>query len=209
MTEIEQHACEVPDCDHPAPTTAMCWDCVQEILDALASVTATHWMALEQISRREQAAQTLSTSGEGGHQPAGPCEPMNLTALAILQDLTRWDALSAADWSTTEDPAWWHHWIPTRCRMAVTMVDGETEDKPTPEYVRYRIEQEGALDPMPVGTATKWLAKHGILVDKKRVGMWAARKQIHPDERGPAGEALYAPATIVAKLYPTQQKECA
>lgn len=201
--KTETHECET-GCTRPAPSTRMCWDCVDDIVRALDrgwSVSS----GLLAISRREVAPQLLRT--EATTRPAyGPTEPMNLTALAILQDIRAWRQLTTADWSTVENPGWWHHWIQARAQMAVDMVEGEKDTAPDPVYVRFRIEQEGALDPMPVGTAVKWLAKHGIHVDKKRVGMWAARQQIDQDDCAADGTALYAPATIMRKMHPTRQQ---
>lgn len=201
MPETEVHLCET-GCGRPAPTTRMCWDCVDTIMRALDRAWSVS-SGLVAISRREMAPQLLRTHGTT-RAAYGPTEPMNLTAMAILQDLHAWGRLTAADWSQVDNPRWWHHWVQTRAQMAVDMVEGEREHAPDLAATRHRVKQEGAYTPMLVGTATNWLAKHGIHVDKKRVGMWAARQQIKPDGRTAEGKSLFAPATIVAKLHPTQ-----
>ncbi|VXA92625.1 hypothetical protein [Citricoccus sp. K5] len=204
MTETEIHLCET-GCARPAPSTLMCWDCVDDIVRAVERGWSVS-DGLLAISRREMAPQLLRT--EATTRPAyGPTEPMNLTALAILQDLRAWRQLTAADWSQVENPGWWHHWVQARVQMAVDMVEGEKETAPDLAGVRHRVKQEGAYVPMLVGTATAWLARYGIYVDKKRVGMWAARGKLHPNGRDHTGTALYTPAAIVAALHPTRDPE--
>lgn len=198
MTETIQHECET-GCCRPAPTTRMCWDCVQDILDALASVTTTHLHALTLISRREEKPFTLRTHSNTV-RVHGPGEPLNLTALGLLQDLHTWTQLTPADWAHTDRAAHWHHHVQHRCRQAVEMVDGEPEDKPTDDYIKHRLKQAQAF-PMPVRRLVPWLADAGVKVTEKQISMWATRGKItRHDAGGRKAEPWYSPIDVMRVL---------
>lgn len=203
MTETEAHECET-GCSRPAPSTRMCWDCVQDILDALASVTTTHLHALTLISRREEKPFTLRTHSNTV-RVHGPGEPMNLTALGLLQDLHAWTQLTPADWANTDRAAHWHHHVQHRCRQAVEMVDGEPEDKPTADYVKHRLRQAQAF-PMPVRRLVPWLADAGVKVTEKQISMWATRGKIERRDAGSRrAEPWYSPVDVMRVLSETRR----
>lgn len=199
MTETEAHECET-GCCRPAPTTRMCWDCVQDILDALASVTTTHLHALTLISRREEQPFTLRTHSNTV-RVHGPGEPMNLTALGLLQDLHAWTQLTPADWANTDRPAHWYHHVPARCQLAVDMVDGEQEDRPTEDYLRYRLAHQNR--PMPLDLLIPHMAQYQVHVTSAQVRQWSTRGKITRVDAGSAGQpAWYRPADIMRALHP-------
>ena len=203
MTETEAHECEA-NCGRPAPTTRMCWDCVQDILDALATVTTTHLHALTLISRREEKPFTLRTHSNTV-RVHGPGEPMNLTALGLLQDLHTWTQLTPADWAHADRAAHWHQHIQSRCRQAVEMVDGEPEDKPTADYIKHRLNQAQAF-PMPVRRLVPWLADAGVKVTEKQISMWATRGKItRHDAGGRRAEPWYSPVDVMRVLSETRR----
>mgnify|MGYP007040922513 CR=1 FL=1 len=200
MTDTAQHECET-NCGRPAPTTRMCWDCVQDILNALDTVTDDHLRTLALISRREEKPFTLRTHSNT-LRVHGPGEPMNLTALGLLQDLAAWGQLAPADWANTDRPAHWHHHVPARCQLATDMVDGEAEDKPTADYVNHRLKQAQAY-PMPVRRLIPWLADLGIRVTPTQISTWANRGRIQRVNSGP-GHPWYSPVDVVRVMHETR-----
>lgn len=200
--ETEVHLCET-GCTRPAPTTRMCWNCVDTIVKAIDRGWSVS-DGLLAISRREMAPQLLRT--EATTRPAyGPTEPMNLTALAILQDLRAWSRLTAADWSQVENPGWWHHWVQARVQMAVDMVEGEKEREPDMAAIRARIAHQNR--PMPVDILIPHLAQYRIHVTPTQVRQWAARGKLNRADAGGTGQpAWYVPADVIGVLHPPTER---
>lgn len=200
MTETEIHECEA-DCGRPAPTTRMCWDCVDVITTALHdAIEDAHLVrVLGMIGRKEEGAFTLRT--QGTTRPAyGPTEPMNLTAIAILQDLTAWARLTASDWSTVENPGWWLHWVPERVTQAQAMVYGEQEPDRADE-ARHRI--KGQALPMPTRRLIPWLHDIGVRVTQSQITSWANRGKISRVDSG-VGHPWYSPVDVMRVLHETR-----
>lgn len=194
-----EHECET-GCCRPAPTTRMCWDCVQDILDALDTVTDDHLRTLTLITRGEEKPFTLRTHSNT-LRVHGPSEPLNLTALSLLQDLTAWAQITPADWANTSRPGHWHHYVLHRCQLAVDMVDGETEDKPTTDYLRHRL--KGQALPMPTRRLVPWLRDLGFKVTSSQISTWANRGKIARVDSGP-GHPFYSPVDVVRVLNQTR-----
>jgi hypothetical protein len=200
MTETDVHLCET-GCTRPAPSTFICWHCVDHITGALASITAHDWLVLERIARRQEQPFTNRAAPGGGHTAAGPSEPINTAALGLLQDLTRWDAVPAADWAGTPDAAHWHHHVPTRVAQALVMVHGEDEKTTTPEQVTERIAHEDRAMPPPA--LVDYLGGLGFVVTRTQLTTWANRGRITRRDAGGAGSAAwYKPSDVLACLYP-------
>ena len=190
-----EHECE-SGCGRPAPTTRACWDCVTHITDALAQVTQRHMNVLDAISRREEQPFTLRTQSTV-HQTYGPVEPLNLGALALHQDLTRWQGMSAADWSQIEDAAYLVQWVPDCVGRVLGMVDGEKESRPTKDYLNYRLRNH--VRPMPTRILVPWLRDLGFKVNSSQISTWANRGKIARVDSGP-GHPLYSPVDVVRVL---------
>ena len=196
MTDTPQHECEA-GCGRPAPTTRICWTCTTHITDSLGLVTQKHMGILAAIARREEEPFTLVTWSTT-RQSYGPSEPMDLTALSLHQDLTRWKDMSASDWSQTDRGDLMVQLVPDCVGRVLNMVDGEEEPVPTADYVKGQIREH--VRPMPTRLLVPWLAEIGIRVTASQIGTWAHRGKISRVDSGP-GHPWYSPVDVVRVLH--------
>ncbi len=183
--------CTVETCDRPTQEH-LCAECVTELQDAYDQIPPL-LPVLEAISRNEDVAFGQPTAGgRGGATGSRP--PMNLSAYQLHVNLRQALVFTPSEYATHDDGAWSKWMIEDQVKRADVMVNGEKEDKPTPDYVAYRLRD---IHPMPVKHLLPWLAeKTGIRLNKQNIKDWARRGKL--ERRNDSGHPTYAPADVLA-----------
>ncbi|MGQ7788732.1 hypothetical protein [Nesterenkonia sp. K-15-9-6] len=102
--------------------------------------------------------------------------PMNLTAWALLEDIERFApaAVVGADPLAGEIKLG----METTLRQAHAMVHGEAENRPTDDYISYRLSQ---IQPMTAQQAEVWFPLHlDIQLKARQVYNWRDRGRLYP-----------------------------
>lgn len=156
--------CIVETCDQPTQMY-LCSKCITELKDAWNAIPAL-LPVLQLVVRGEERAFHQPTAGGRGSS-MGSIPSLNLSALSLVQDLHLALACTPAQYGQQSD-GWGaklqiEQWVADAHRM----VNGEKEDRPTPDYVEYRLRD---VQPLPVKHLLPWLQeKTGIHLTKKQL----------------------------------------
>lgn len=182
--------CTVSDCDRPTQEH-LCHECttqLQKAWDAIPDLVPT----LQLIARKQEQPFTHRSARQGKHKP-GPAAPMDLSALSLLQNFRLALSQTPAQYATHHDGWQSKERIEAWVRDADLMVNGEAEDRPTEDYIRYRLRN---VNPMPVRYLLPWLKnKTGIRITKQNINDWARRGKLH--RRNDSGHPTYHPVDVL------------
>ena len=169
--------CTVKTCDRPTQNY-LCNTCVDELqqhLDQIPDITPTLGLI---VSGEEKP---FTHGAAVSHGQTGSRAPLNVIALSDLQDLKKLDGKAAQPYALDPEGAWHKHHIETLITRAERMVNGDTENRPTLDYINYRLNE---LHPLPVPHLTRWFADQlGIKISENRLYKWAERGVIKPTRK--------------------------
>lgn len=170
------HPCDT-GCGRPAPTTWVCWNCVDDTRTDLGGFTDADHATLLMVARKEAASAEpkLATTGP---TPTGPATPINIPVLQLHTDLTvTWPA-ALVTLPHQQDAAALLAVIQAGIRRARLILDG-----PAPEH--HTLADAPPLRPMAPEDAAQWLTDtYGYRVTARRIRVWAHRGHLTPDDRG-------------------------
>lgn len=180
--------CTVDNCDRPTQNY-LCNTCVEELqqhLDQIPDLTPT----LTLIARGQERA--FTQNGAINRGATGSKAPLHINALSDLQDLQKLDGKAAQPYASDPEGAHHKHHIETLINRAERMVNGDDENKPTLDYINYRLNE---LHPLPVPHLTQWFADQlGIRISENRLYKWAERGIIQPTRKD--AHPTYHPAAV-------------
>lgn len=170
----------------------LCSECITELQAAWDAIPALLPVLQLIVRGEEQAFRQPTAGGRGGSMGSKP--PINLSALSLVQDLQLALACPPAQYGLQSDGWRAKLQIEQWVADAELMVHGEKEDRPTPDYVKYRLRD---VQPMTVKHLLPWLQeKTGIHLTKKQVNKWAQRDKLQ--RRNATGHPAYHPVDILA-----------
>lgn len=169
------HQCDT-GCGRPAPTTWVCWNCVDDTRADLDAFTDTDHATLLMVARRQATSAEPKAAAHRG-KPT-PATPVNIPVLQLHTDLTvTWPAALVALPHQT-DAAHQLQIIRAGITRARLILDG-----PPPE--RRTLADAPPLRPMGPEDAAAWLTDtYGYRVTARRIRVWAHRGHLAPDDRG-------------------------
>lgn len=185
--------CTVKDCEHPTQNY-VCNQCIEDLqthLEQIPELTPT----LALIAKGQE--KPFTQSGAIRHKTTGSQAPLNLIALSDLQDLQKLEGTNAQPYASDPDGAYHKHHIENLIKRTHRMVNGEKEDKPTTDYLNYRLNE---LHPLPAPHLAQWFADNlGIKISVNRIYKWAERGIIKPTRKD-AHPTYHPAAAYIAYL---------
>lgn len=143
----------------------LCEQCVSEVSAMLLRLEHSDlWRGLSLIQSGIERAFTLP--GRKSKGKPGSQSPANLSALVVIQDLSRFESVSLQQWrslgrlpSGTEGVRVGKakQQFEDALQLAEAMVHGEDEDRPTSDYIAYKLAQVPAMTP---AAAEKYFKEH-------------------------------------------------
>lgn len=189
--------CTAPDCQNPTHTY-LCTPHRDELHADLERIPALA-PTVERIALRDDVPFTTRTANTTHGKP-GPQTPIDLGALVLARELWDAHAYTADEWAADPHAADHAHRIHRLVDRASRMVEGEPEEKPTPDYVNYRLRQAN-IRPMPTPHLVAWFAEHlGIHLTPGRIRLWAFRGKIQRRDTG-GKQPHYHPADILRAIH--------
>lgn len=186
------HECAT-HCGRPAPTTWICWDCLETLRAELNAFTPEDVAGLAAIGRKEEASAAPRTS-QTGPRKAGPTIPLNLTAIILHTGITTtWPNLLDR-LPHQEDAATQWHRIRHQLHQARLMLHGEPP-RWTEAEAAALLDQ---IEPMTSRHLVPWLReKCGIRLTPKRIKDWAARGHLTSRVVSAGAHPRYHPADVM------------
>lgn len=186
------HECDT-HCGRPAPTTWICWDCLETLRTELNAFTPEDIAGLAAIGRKEEASAAPRTS-QTGPRKAGPTIPLNLTAIILHTGITTtWPALLTQLPHQEDAATQWHH-IRHQLHQARLMLHGEPP-RWTEAEAAALLDQ---IEPMQTHTLVPWLReKCGIRLQPERVKKWAQAGHLQPSRIVEGKRPYYHPADVL------------
>ena len=183
--------CTIPQCDQPTQNH-ICNTCTAELQELWDQIPALI-PVLEDISRGDDVAFATPTAERRGGA-TGSRPPMNLNAYQLALNLRQALVFTPAEYATHTDGWKAHAQITDWVTNANRIVHGEPENKPSPDYVKYKLRD---VHPMPVKHLLPWLAeKTGVKLTQKQVNKWHQRGKL--ERRNETGHPTYHPADVLA-----------
>ncbi|GAB3192100.1 hypothetical protein [Nesterenkonia suensis] len=182
--------CTYPGCDRPTQEY-LCHDCTTGLADDINRIPDLVPVLQLIVTGEEKPFTQRTASGGGTGSGGGPREPINMSALSLLHNFQMVEPATTyarqADGARAKERI--HAWVET----ADHMVNGADEDKPTPDYINYRLRD---IHPMPVRHLIPWLReKTGINLTKQNIKDWARRGKL--DRHNDTGHPTYHPADVL------------
>ena len=183
--------CTVETCERPTQMY-LCSECITELQEAWDAIPALLPVLQLLVRGEEKPFHQPTAGGRGANMGSKP--PINLSALSLVQDLQLALVCTPAQYGQQSDGWRAKLQIEQWVADAELMVYGEKEDRPTADYVKYRLRD---VHPMPVKHLLPWLQeKTGIQLTKKQVNKWAQRNKLH--RRNDTGHPTYHPVDVLA-----------
>lgn len=133
----------------------LCEQCCSEVSEMLHRLERSDlWRGLSLIQSGIERAFTLP--GRKSKGKPGSQAPANLNALVLIQDLSRFEAMSLQQWRTTPHVGLEKQEFEEALQLAESMVHGEDEDRPTSDYIAFKLSQ---VQPMTPAAAEKYFGE--------------------------------------------------
>lgn len=198
MTETEQHECET-DCGRPAPTTYICWECINHAHRELERITPEDAATLLLIARRQATSGEMKARSNGGGSGAGQ-DALNLGVYTLWANLTGNYADHLDSLPHQPDAAHHYHRVLEDVERGLIVARGEA--RPSPEQVKHEMEK---IIPMTSEDVCAWLGdKLGLRIHPRRIRVWKHRGIITPDKTSESRGVRYHPATVLRSLAKVQ-----
>lgn len=133
----------------------LCEQCCEDVAEMLHRLERSDlWRGLSLIQSGIERAFTLP--GRKSKGKPGSQAPANLSALVLIQDLSRFEAMSLQQWRTTPHIGIEKLEFEEALQLAESMVHGEDEDRPSSDYIAFKLAQ---VQPMTPAAAQKYFGE--------------------------------------------------
>jgi hypothetical protein len=184
--------CTAENCENPTDVY-LCRDCVTELDTAMAKIPDL-LPVLAMITRKEEQPFTVRAN-RGGGKP-GPTTPLNLQAHALWETLSMATTLTPDQYAGDPEGAYAKTRIEDAVNRADIMVNGESENTMTDDYIIYRAEM---IEPMPSRLMAEYLQeKLGLNITDSRIRKWASRGEL-PRANNDAKNPVYRAEDVIAR----------